>query len=141
MGHGLELLGHVAAHALRVGLGGDELGVLRLQGEQLLQQPVERGVGHLGVVECVVGVGGVREDAVELGMAGARGPLGRGLRRGPVAKERHLDLLVLLVCHGSSLPASRFISAHHGSAWLVTGAHGNAARPPPAKRALVMNNH
>ena len=125
--HGLELLGHVAAHALGVGLGGDELGVRRLQGEQLLEQAVERGIGHLGIVERIVGVGGVREDAVELRVAGARGLHGLRLRfrECVVAEERHLDLHVLLVCHGSSLPTSRFFSAHHGSAWLVTGAPGN----------------
>ena len=114
VGHGFKLLGHVATHALGVRLGRDELGVRRLQGEQLLEEPVERGIGHLGVVERVVGVGGMGEDAIELRMPDAWGARGRGFRRGIVVEERHLGLRILLICHVISPTC---VAVHPGPPW------------------------
>ena len=88
----LEGLAHVAAHALGVAVGRDELGMLALDGDELLQQAVELGVRHLRRVEGVVLVGRMVEDAAQLEgtmrriRAGRRRGLGRGACR-RVSKE------------------------------------------------------
>ena len=66
MEHRLELPRDVAADALGVAVGAHKLGVFRLEGDELLQPAVELSVAHLGLVERVVGIGGVLQDAVEL---------------------------------------------------------------------------
>ena len=70
----LELAREVAAHAVRVGRRVVELGVGRLEGDELLQVEVELRVGDLGVVERVVAVRVVVEQAAKL--RDARGRLG-----------------------------------------------------------------
>ena len=82
MEHRLELPRDVAADALGVAVRAHKLGVFRLEGDELLQPAVELSVAHLGLVERVVGIGGVLQDAVELSStlsqtlpAGGDGPL------------------------------------------------------------------
>ncbi len=73
VGHRLKLFAHVAAHALGIGVGGDQLRVVALKSLQLDQQAVELGVGHLRLVQGIVAVGVGVEKAVELGGAGTGG--------------------------------------------------------------------
>ena len=51
---GLEPLRGLPGHALRRGIGGDEIGMGVFERLQLAHQRVELGVGDLGVVENVV---------------------------------------------------------------------------------------
>ena len=65
--HLLELLERVGAHALRRRVGGEQLGMLRLEVAQLVQQRVVLGVRDLRVVEDVVAVVVVPEHLPQLG--------------------------------------------------------------------------
>ena len=69
MGDGRELLAHVAAHALRVAVGRDQVGELRLDALQLDEQLVEGGVGDFRRVERVIAIGMVVEQMSQLGRA------------------------------------------------------------------------
>ena len=64
-----ELLGHITAHTLGVGVGGDELGMGRLDLLELGQQLVKGGVCDLGGIEGVVAIGVVIEQVAQLGRA------------------------------------------------------------------------
>ena len=110
----LELLGHVAAHALGVRLGRHELGMVLLQGEKLLEGAIELCVGHLGSVKRVVGVRGMAEDAIELCVPRTRSRRGRRGHHAP--EERPLPSLpVLLVCHLSPSTSGPAINSSAGS--------------------------
>ena len=100
MGDRLKLLGHVATHALGVGVGRHELGMRGLDGQQLLEETVKLGIGHLGRIERIVLVCGMVEQTTQLKCAKGRAcrnllRLG-GLLTRKVAKQRHLTI----VCHG-----------------------------------------
>ena len=77
----------LGADALGRRVGGDQLGVLGLDPAQLVEQRVVLLVADLGIVEDVVAVGVVVEDAAELGGALSRVVLSAPGRRSP------LDLL------------------------------------------------
>ena len=79
MAHRGQPFHHSANHALRGRIRGDEVRVRRFQRLQLLEQRVVRGIGQLGVVQHVVAVGMVVQQAVQFG--GALGGIVR-LRRG-----------------------------------------------------------
>jgi len=49
-----EQLGHRAAHALRGGIGGHEIGMPGLDGLQLVEERIVLGVRDLGAVQLVV---------------------------------------------------------------------------------------
>ena len=70
---GPEALGGRRADALRRGVGGAEVGVLLLDAPKLAEELVVLGVADLGIVEDVVAVEVVPDDAAEL--FGARGGL------------------------------------------------------------------
>ncbi len=101
VGDRLELLTHVAAHPLGVAIGRDQLGMDRLERQQLLQVTIELGVGHLGVVEGVVAIGRMVKDAVELRRALGRRGLGRLCGK---LLLRGRDVLVIL---GKEVPKKR----------------------------------
>ena len=67
MGDGCELLAHVAAHALRVAVGRDQVGELCFDALQLDEQLVEGGVGDFRRVERVIAIGMVVEQVAKLG--------------------------------------------------------------------------
>ena len=69
VGDGRELLAHVAAHALRVAVGRDQVGELRLDALQLDEQLVEGAVGDFRRVERVIAIGMVVEQMSQLGRA------------------------------------------------------------------------
>ena len=91
---GRELLGHVTAHALGVGIRRHELGVCRLDLLELDEQLVERRIRDLGGVERVVAVRVVIEQVAKLRRA--RGRLGTGVR----GLSRRLDRLGALDAPG-----------------------------------------
>ncbi len=102
-----ELLGHITAHTLGVGVGGDELGVLGLDLLKLDQELVEGGVRDLGSIERVVAVGMIIEQVAQLSRTGRgairphiatrRGAFRHGVVRRHIAKQalllRHVGLL------------------------------------------------
>ena len=102
-----ELLRHVAAHALGVGVGGDELGMGRLDLLKLGQQLVESSVRDLGRIEGVVAIGVVIEQVAQLGRArcslSADVLRGLGSRRSAIrlntAIRRHIAKQALLLRH------------------------------------------
>ena len=102
-----ELLGHVATHTLGVGVGGDELGMGRLDLLKLDQQLVEGGVCDLGCIEGVVAIGVVIEQVAQLGRArcglSADALRGLGSRRSAIrpraAIRRHIAKQALLLRH------------------------------------------
>ena len=102
-----ELLRHVAAHALGVGAGGDELGMGRLDLLKLGQQLVESSVRDLGRIEGVVAIGVVIEQVAQLGRARCRLSAdvlrGLGSRRSAIrlntAIRRHIAKQALLLRH------------------------------------------
>ena len=102
-----ELLRHVAAHALGVGVGGDELGMGRLDLLELDQQLVEGGIRDLGRIESVVAIGVVIEQVAQLGRARCRlsadALRGIGSRRSAIrpntAIRRHIAKQALLLRH------------------------------------------
>ena len=102
-----ELLGHVAAHALGVGVGGDELGMGGLDLLELDQQLVEGGVCDLGRIESVVAIGVIIEQVAQLGRArcGLSADVLRGLgsRRSAIRPRavirRHIAKQALLLRH------------------------------------------
>ena len=67
MPYRLKLLPHIAANALRVAIWRAQLGMFRLQMQELLQEAVELRVGHFWRVERIVLIGGSRKLLVELG--------------------------------------------------------------------------
>ena len=69
MGDGCELLAHVAAHALCVAVGRDQVGELCFDALQLDEQLVEGGVGDFRRVESVIAIGVVVEQVAKLGRA------------------------------------------------------------------------
>ena len=70
---GAEAVGRRRADALRRGIGGAEVGVLLLDALKLAEELVVLGVADFGIVEDVVAVEVMRDDAAEL--FGARGGL------------------------------------------------------------------
>src|SRR5258708_24950057 len=77
----LERRRRLRADALRGAVGGAELGLLGLELLQLAKQAVVLGVGHLRLVEYVVGVVGALDEPPQLG-----GPCGRTPHR-PLASS------------------------------------------------------
>ena len=69
MRDGRELLAHVAAHALRVAVGRNQIGELCFDALQFDVQLVEGGVGDFRCVERVIAIGVVVEQMAKLGRA------------------------------------------------------------------------
>ena len=105
MGDRLELLAHVATHALRVAVWRDKLGMSGLDVQELVTQTVELGVGHLRRVKRIVAIGCMVEHPVELcrtaRVVGATTLWRRRSLLESVPKERCL-LAHRCVCHVSS---------------------------------------
>ena len=84
-----ELLRHVTAHALGVGIRGDEPGIGCLDLLELDEELVERRVRNLGSVEGVVPIGVVLEQMAQLGRTRRRLvdrlSMGGALKGGPRA--------------------------------------------------------
>ena len=99
-----ELFRDVAADALGVALGRHELRVTVLDALQLDEVPIKLRVAHLGVIERVVGIGGMSEDAIELS---------RPLRGGLVTSRSHLHVLVDGVAKEGTLGAARLVCHAH----------------------------
>ena len=80
---GLEALDRTAGDALGRRIGRDEIGMLRLEPLELVQQPIELLVGDLGSVVDVVALFVVADGVAKLGGCGRpadRRPCDRGER-------------------------------------------------------------
>ena len=125
-----ELPVHIAADALGVGVGGDQLGIVALDALQLYQVAVELRVGQLGPVEGVVLVGRAVEDPAQLGRPTGC-PLERGqsrskaIRRGRVALRHQLPLPV------ESEKRTLSLCLSHAFSLVVSPIKGTATLPLP----------
>ena len=68
--HRREAIAGGSAHPLAGAVGGDQLGILLLQLQQLAVEAVIDRVLHLGCIEHVVGVGGLIQQLAEFWQAG-----------------------------------------------------------------------